>query len=166
MSLRALALQAIGETAAAMLSQRDAPSDVPPGQNAKNPYSSRDSAVPALQCSGTREHPAGTVGQLVPVGPCEAAGTNGTGGTNGTLGTSGTPPGLSSAAQREADRMNISSARQGTTDRWCRCGCLARLAWPEGGRREVWRCDDCASREGLGPMVDPLLSNTPDGSET
>jgi hypothetical protein len=43
--------------------------------------------------------------------------------------------------QREADRRNAQALRTGITDRWCACGGLARLAWLEGARREVWRCD-------------------------
>ncbi|CAJ0876696.1 hypothetical protein AMST5_02809 [freshwater sediment metagenome] len=50
--------------------------------------------------------------------------------------------------QGEADRRNLTALREGITDRWCRCGRLARLAWPEGNRREVWRCDDCAPTAG------------------
>lgn len=52
------------------------------------------------------------------------------------------------AHQREADRRNLEALRKGVTDRWCACGRLARLAWPEGSRREVWRCDDCAPTVG------------------
>jgi hypothetical protein len=44
----------------------------------------------------------------------------------------------------EADRRNMITRRQGSTDRYCRCGALAGLAWPLDGRREVWRCPDCA----------------------
>lgn len=50
--------------------------------------------------------------------------------------------------QREADRRNLAALRDGRTDRFCTCGRLARLAWPEGNRREVWRCDDCAQTAG------------------
>lgn len=52
------------------------------------------------------------------------------------------------ALQRDADRRNLEALRQGRTDRFCACGRLARLAWPEANRREVWRCDDCASTVG------------------
>jgi hypothetical protein len=52
------------------------------------------------------------------------------------------------ALQREADRRNLQALREGRTDRFCSCGRLARLAWPEGNRREVWRCDDCAPTAG------------------
>jgi hypothetical protein len=50
--------------------------------------------------------------------------------------------------QREADRRNLTAQREGRTDRFCACGRLARLAWPEGNRREVWRCDECAPTAG------------------
>jgi hypothetical protein len=50
--------------------------------------------------------------------------------------------------QRDADRRNLNALREGRTDRYCACGRLARLAWPEGNRREVWRCDDCAPTAG------------------
>jgi hypothetical protein len=50
--------------------------------------------------------------------------------------------------QREADRRNLEALREGRTDRFCSCGRLARLAWPDGNRREVWRCDDCAQTAG------------------
>jgi hypothetical protein len=52
------------------------------------------------------------------------------------------------ALQRDADRRNLQALREGRTDRFCSCGRLARLAWPEGNRREVWRCDDCAQTAG------------------
>jgi hypothetical protein len=52
--------------------------------------------------------------------------------------------------QREADRRNLQALREGGTDRFCACGRLARMAWPEGNRREVWRCDDCAPTAGRG----------------
>lgn len=52
------------------------------------------------------------------------------------------------ALQRDADRRNLTALREGRTDRFCACGRLARLAWPEGNRREVWRCDDCAATAG------------------
>lgn len=48
------------------------------------------------------------------------------------------------ALQDEADRRNREVVAAGRTDRWCACGSLARLAWPDVTRREVWRCDDCA----------------------
>jgi len=45
-------------------------------------------------------------------------------------------------AQREADRRNAAALREFSTNRWCRCGRLAALAWRIDSR-EVWRCDDC-----------------------
>lgn len=149
MSLRELARKHL-ETMdrSPLVSQRDTPRTVPAGQIAKTPYSSKDSAVPAWQYRGTANPAFGTVGQSVPLGQCAPTGTNGTLGTVGTSGTSS--PALYSiiALQREADRRNAQAARNGLTDRWCACGRLARLAWPEGNRREVWRCDDCAPTVG------------------
>jgi hypothetical protein len=52
------------------------------------------------------------------------------------------------ALQTKADRRNLTAIREGRTDRYCACGRLARLAWPEGNRREVWRCDECAPTAG------------------
>jgi hypothetical protein len=52
------------------------------------------------------------------------------------------------ALQREADRRNMEALRQAITDRWCRCGALAELAWPLDGKREVWRCPSCAPTAG------------------
>jgi hypothetical protein len=52
------------------------------------------------------------------------------------------------ALQADADDRNREAAREGRTDRFCACGRLATLAWPEGNRREVWRCDDCADAAG------------------
>jgi hypothetical protein len=152
MSLRELAQKHLATMAKPMLSQRDNPRSVPAGQTAKTPYSSRDSAVPALQNSGTTQARLfEMVGQVVPLGQWEPGGTAGTSGTAGTNGTSGTEtaPMFSPAAmQREADRRNLQALRNGVTDRWCACGRLARLAWPDGNRREVWRCDDCAPTVG------------------
>jgi hypothetical protein len=152
MSLRELAQKHLATMAKPVLSQRDNPRSVPAGQTAKTPYSSRGSAVPALENSGTTQaRPFGTVGQVVPLGQCEAGGTIGTSGTAGTNGTSGTEPApifSPAAIQREADRRNLQALREGKTDRYCTCGRLARLAWPEGNRREVWRCDDCAPTVG------------------
>jgi len=48
------------------------------------------------------------------------------------------------ALQREADRRNAEAAHNGSTERWCRCGNTAGLAWPVGNRREVWMCERCA----------------------
>lgn len=45
-------------------------------------------------------------------------------------------------AQRIADQNNIEAARQGHTDRWCRCGDYASRAWPIKGR-EIWLCPKC-----------------------
>ncbi len=45
--------------------------------------------------------------------------------------------------QREADRRNAVAARQGITDRFCRCGHLATFAWPDDAGRDVWRCVEC-----------------------
>lgn len=50
--------------------------------------------------------------------------------------------------QRDADRRNLTALREGRTDRYCACGRLARLAWPDGNLRERWRCDDCAPTAG------------------
>jgi hypothetical protein len=52
------------------------------------------------------------------------------------------------ALQREADKRNLNALREGITDRWCRCGVLAELAWPIDGRREVWMCPGCAPTAG------------------
>lgn len=58
-------------------------------------------------------------------------------------------PGFDPAAlQAEADRRNAQARQDGITDRWCSCGRLATLAWPIGGLREAWRCDDCAPTRG------------------
>jgi hypothetical protein len=152
MSLRELARKHLASIATPVLSQRDNPRSVPVGQNPKTPYSSKDSAVPAWQYSGTTQaEPCGTVGHVVPLGQCETGGTSGTDGTSGTLGTGGTKTTAAfspAAAQRDADRRNLNALREGRTDRYCACGRLARLAWPEGNRREVWRCDDCAPTAG------------------
>jgi hypothetical protein len=65
------------------------------------------------------------------------AGTNGTSGTGGTIGTA--RPSLT-ALQRRADARNDAARLAKLTDRFCRCGGLAGLAWPLAGRREVWFC--------------------------
>ncbi len=152
MSLRELAQKHLAAIAKPVLSQRDNPRSVPAGQTIKNPYSSRSSAVPSWQYSGTTQaQPPGTVGHAVPLGQCEAGGTTGTDGTSGTTGTAGTksaPAFSQDAAQRDADRRNLNALREGRTDRYCACGRLARLAWPEANRRAVWRCDDCAPTAG------------------
>lgn len=146
MSLRELAQKHLATMAKPMLSQRDNPRSVPAGQTAKTPYSSRDSAVPALQNSGTTQARLfETVGQVVPLGQCEAGGTAG---TNGTSGTETAPMFSPAAMQREADRRNLQALGNAVTDRWCACGRLARLAWPAEGRRERWVCDGCAPTSG------------------
>lgn len=45
-------------------------------------------------------------------------------------------------AQRIADRKNAEAAQRRHTDRWCRCGNLASLAWRVAGRK-IWRCEGC-----------------------
>lgn len=45
--------------------------------------------------------------------------------------------------QREADRRNREAASRGETDRFCSCGRLAALAWPDDHGRDVWRCVEC-----------------------
>jgi hypothetical protein len=50
--------------------------------------------------------------------------------------------------QREADRRNAEAVRKGSTDRWCACGSRATFAWPDGRRRDVWRCLDCGPVKG------------------
>ena len=50
--------------------------------------------------------------------------------------------------QREADRRNEKAARERSTDRWCACGQMASYAWPDGLRRDVWRCLDCGPVRG------------------
>ena len=50
--------------------------------------------------------------------------------------------------QAEADRRNERAARERLTDRWCACGQLASYAWPDGRRREIWRCLDCGPVRG------------------
>jgi hypothetical protein len=52
------------------------------------------------------------------------------------------------ALQREANRRNADAARMGLTDRWCACGARATFAWPDGLRREIWRCLDCGPVRG------------------
>jgi hypothetical protein len=50
--------------------------------------------------------------------------------------------------QAEADWRNEKAAREHSTDRWCTCGQLASYAWPDGRRREIWRCLDCGPVKG------------------
>jgi hypothetical protein len=52
------------------------------------------------------------------------------------------------ALQREANRRNADAQRMGLTDRWCACGARATFAWPDGRRRDVWRCLDCGPVRG------------------
>jgi hypothetical protein len=149
MNLRALALKHLETMAKPVLSRRDSPKSVPAGQAGSIPYSSRHFVVPVAWDSGTtKDEPIAVLGQIVSLGQCESAGTGGTTGTLGTIGTSSSPTYSMVALKREADRRNTQAARNDLTDRWCACGRLARLAWPEDNRREVWRCDDCAPAMG------------------
>jgi hypothetical protein len=50
--------------------------------------------------------------------------------------------------QRDADVRNNQSRFDGKTDRYCRCGRLAELAWPLEGRQEMWRCFGCLEPRG------------------
>ena len=50
--------------------------------------------------------------------------------------------------QREANQRNAQAVRDGLTDRWCACGRLATMAWPDGAGRNVWQCHDCAPTAG------------------
>jgi hypothetical protein len=50
--------------------------------------------------------------------------------------------------QAEADRRNEKAVRERLTDRWCACGARATFAWPDGLRRDVWRCLDCGPVSG------------------
>ena len=50
--------------------------------------------------------------------------------------------------QREADRRNARADREHSTARWCACGRLASLAWPDRYGREIWRCLECGPVEG------------------
>jgi hypothetical protein len=111
---------------------------VPVGQSASTPYSSGDSAVPLAVPHGTLPK---AMGQAVPMGQC------GTGGTNGTLGTVA-PAFTPERLQPVADRRNAEALRKGSTDRWCACGLLASCAWPDGRRREIWRCLECGPVRG------------------
>lgn len=45
--------------------------------------------------------------------------------------------------QRDADRQNARAAREGLTDRFCRCGHLAEFAWLDDDGRDVWICGKC-----------------------
>jgi hypothetical protein len=50
--------------------------------------------------------------------------------------------------QREADRCNAEARATGLTDRFCACGALATLAWPDDDGRDVWRCLKCGPVRG------------------
>jgi hypothetical protein len=50
--------------------------------------------------------------------------------------------------QAEADRQNEKAVRERSTDRSCACGRLASYAWPDGRRRDVWRCLECGPVRG------------------
>jgi hypothetical protein len=50
--------------------------------------------------------------------------------------------------QRAADQRNAKSLDERSTDRWCACGSLATLAWPDGRGRDVWRCLECGPVRG------------------
>lgn len=50
--------------------------------------------------------------------------------------------------QREADRRNANAARDGITDRCCRCGHLAEFAWLGDDGRDVWICGECLPTRG------------------
>jgi len=52
------------------------------------------------------------------------------------------------ALQAEADRRNARAVREHSTARWCACGRLASLAWPDRYGREIWRCLECGPVEG------------------
>lgn len=61
-------------------------------------------------------------------------------------------------AQSEAERRNRLAAARGVTDRYCRCGPLAQLAWPGG------RCDESTSTRGrTGPAGEQGRSFWPAG---
>jgi hypothetical protein len=147
MSLRDLAKRHLAKTACPTLSQPGHYRGVPAGQNGSTPYSSKDSAVPRSVPGGTANRDAGTVR---PAGTMRDGGTNGTLGTVGTSGTVGTRTPIYDPAhlQREADRRNATAARQGKTDRFCRCGHLATFAWPGDYGRDVWMCGECLPTRG------------------
>lgn len=144
MSLRELAkahLERQRESPATHLSQRDTLRGVPTGQKASRPYFLWLSAVPRNSEPGTAII---EPGRTVPPGRCREGGTNRTVGTPGTSGTAGTEQPSLALLQSLADKRNETAKRHKITDRWCRCGGLAELALPLGGRREVWRCLECA----------------------
>ncbi len=45
--------------------------------------------------------------------------------------------------QAEADPRTEKGARERSTDRRCACGQFTSYAWPDGRRRDAWRCLDC-----------------------
>lgn len=53
--------------------------------------------------------------------------------------------------QRVADQRNAQAKQSNITDRFCQCGRLATLAWPDRERRELWKCDDCAPTANMVP---------------
>ena len=117
MSLRALAEKHLAEQSRLRLSQRDTPRGCPSGTNYSKAIKGADTGT-----NGTVE----------------------TGGTGGTGGTRPPSPALPAAVlQRRADARNDAARRAKLTDRFCRCGGLAGLAWPLAGRREVWLCPAC-----------------------
>lgn len=142
MSLRELAKKHLAKTACPILSQPGQYGGVPAGHNGSNPYSSRGSAVPRSVPSGTANRDAETV---CPAGTMRDGGTNRTLGTVGTSGTVGTRSPIYDPArlQREADSRNAAAARDGITDRFCRCGHLAEFAWLGDDGRDVWICGEC-----------------------
>jgi hypothetical protein len=52
------------------------------------------------------------------------------------------------ALQAGTDRRNAAAAREGITDRFCRCGHLATFAWPGDDGRDVWMCGECLPTRG------------------
>ncbi len=50
--------------------------------------------------------------------------------------------------QREADRRNSAAVRDRVTDRWCACGRMATLAYPNSAGRNVWHCLECLDAYG------------------
>lgn len=142
MSLRELAKKHLAKTACPTLSHPGQYRGVPAGQNGSSPYSSKDFAVPSPVPGGTANSAPETV---CPAGTMRDGGTNGTLGTVGTSGTVGTRSPIYDPArlQREADRRNAAAARDGITDRFCRCGHLAEFAWLDDDGRDVWICGKC-----------------------
>jgi hypothetical protein len=50
--------------------------------------------------------------------------------------------------QEQADHRNSEAMHAGSTDRFCGCGALATLAWPDDDGRDVWRCLKCGPVRG------------------